>query len=150
MINFLTRSISNSIFSFKAYIFLLPNIEKPNIPAPRAENIFLSLNTDGESIIIGGLLSNDKKQTTYKFPLLHRLPYVGEKLFTSRGVIERKTDLVIQITPKIIEDAYTGITKSKEVSEYENYVIDREYTDERIQNSKPANQPSELLEEGGE
>ena len=105
---------------------------------------------DGESIIIGGLLSNDKKQTTYKFPLLHRLPYVGEKLFTSRGVIERKTDLVIQITPKIIEDAYTGITKSKEVSEYENYVIDREYTDERIQNSKPANQSSDLLEEGGE
>ena len=105
---------------------------------------------DGESIIIGGLLSNDKKQTTYKFPLLHRLPYVGEKLFTSRGVIERKTDLVIQITPKIIEDAYTGITKSKEVSEYENYVIDREYTDERIQNSKPANQPNELLEGGGE
>ena len=57
---------------------------------------------------------------------------------------------MIQITPKIIEDAYTGITKSKEVSEYENYVIDREYTDERIQNSKPADQPSGLLEEGGE
>ena len=57
---------------------------------------------------------------------------------------------MIQITPEIIEDAYTGITKSKEVSEYENYVIDREYTDERIQNSKPANQPNELLEEGGE
>ena len=57
---------------------------------------------------------------------------------------------MIQITPKIIEDAYTGITKSKEVSEYENYVIDRENTDERIQNSKPTNKPGELLEEGGE
>ena len=57
---------------------------------------------------------------------------------------------MIQITPKIIEDAYTGITKSKEVSEYENYVIDREYPDDRIQNAKPSNQPSKLLEEGGE
>ena len=42
------------------------------------------------------------------------------------SVIERKTDLVIQITPKIIEDAYTGIVKSKEVADYEKYVIQRE------------------------
>jgi type II secretory pathway component GspD/PulD (secretin) len=68
-------------------------------------------------------LSNDKKKTTFKVPLLHKIPYLGEKVFTSRGVIERKTDLVIQITPKIIEDAYTGIVKSKEVAEYEKYVI---------------------------
>ena len=70
-------------------------------------------------------------------------------MFTSRGVIERKTDLVIQITPKIIEDAYTGITKSKDVLEYENYVIDREYPDERIQNSKSAKPSNDLLEKGG-
>ena len=55
---------------------------------------------DGESIIIGGLLSNDKKETSYKFPVLHKLPWLGKKLFTSNGIIERKTDLIIQITPK--------------------------------------------------
>ena len=105
---------------------------------------------DGESIIIGGLLSNDKKQTTYKFPLLHKLPYIGEKIFTSRGVIERKTDLVIQITPKIIEDAYTGIEKSKEVADYEKYVIDRQYPERNIQNSNPANEVKPQFEEEGE
>jgi len=105
---------------------------------------------DGESIIIGGLLSNDKKQTTYKFPLLHKLPYIGEKIFTSRGVIERKTDLVIQITPKIIEDAYTGIEKSKEVADYEKYVIDRQYPERNIQNSNPASKAEPLLEGEGE
>ena len=56
---------------------------------------------DGESIIIGGLLSNDKKETSYKFPVLHKLPWLGKKLFTSNGIIERKTDLIIKITPKI-------------------------------------------------
>ncbi|MBA65547.1 MAG: hypothetical protein CMG55_07080 [Candidatus Marinimicrobia bacterium] len=82
---------------------------------------------DGESIIIGGLLSNDKKETSYKFPLLHKLPYVGEKLFTSNGVIERKTDLIIQITPKIIKDEYTGIAKSSAIKTYEDYVIKDAY-----------------------
>ena len=105
---------------------------------------------DGESIVIGGLLSNDKKQTTYKFPLLHKLPLIGEKIFTSKGIIERKTDLVIQITPKIIEDAYTGITKSKDISDYENYVIDREYTDKRIKNFEPSDNPVGLPNDGEE
>ena len=94
-----------------------------NIPRVKSRTSSTTIRVkDGESIVIGGLLSNDKKQTTYKVPLLHKIPIIGSKLFTSRGVIERKTDLVIQITPKIIEDAYTGIVKSKEVSEYEDYV----------------------------
>ena len=94
-----------------------------NIPRVKSRTSSTTIRVkDGESIVIGGLLSNDKKQTTYKVPLLHKIPIIGSKLFTSRGVIERKTDLVIQITPKIIEDAYTGIVKSKEVSEYEEYV----------------------------
>ena len=82
---------------------------------------------DGESIIIGGLLSNDKKETSYKFPMLHKLPWLGKKLFTSNGIIERKTDLIIQITPKIIQDEYTGITKSAAVKKYEDYVIEDAY-----------------------
>ena len=78
---------------------------------------------DGESIVIGGLLSNDKKQTTYKFPYLHKIPWLGKKLFTSQGVIDRKTDLVIQITPKIVVDAYTGIEKSETMKKFEDSVI---------------------------
>ena len=94
-----------------------------NIPRVKSRTSSTTIRVkDGESIVIGGLLSNDKKQTTYKVPILHKIPIIGSKLFTSRGVIERKTDLVIQITPKIIEDAYTGIVKSQEVAEYENYV----------------------------
>tara|TARA_A100001011_G_scaffold399788_1_gene510219 strand:- start:1760 stop:3175 length:1416 start_codon:yes stop_codon:yes gene_type:complete len=94
-----------------------------NIPRVKSRTSSTTIRVkDGQSIVIGGLLSNDKKQTTYKVPILHKIPIIGSKLFTSRGVIERKTDLVIQITPKIIEDAYTGIVKSQEVAEYENYV----------------------------
>ena len=87
-----------------------------NIPRVKSRTSSSTIRVkDGESIVIGGLLSNDKKQTTYKFPYLHRIPWLGKKLFTSQGVIDRKTDLIIQITPKIVVDAYTGIEKSDKI-----------------------------------
>jgi len=94
-----------------------------NIPRVKSRTSSTTIRVrDGESIIIGGLLSNDKKQTTYKLPFFHMIPWLGEKLFTSRSIIERKTDLIIQITPRIIVDEYTGITKSEEMIKYEKYV----------------------------
>ena len=100
-----------------------------NIPRVKSRTSSTTIRVkDGESIVIGGLLSNDKKETSYKFPVLHKIPFFGKKIFTSNGIIERKTDLIIQITPKIIVDAYTEITKSKAVRDYENYVIDEAYS----------------------
>ncbi len=96
-----------------------------NIPRVKSRTSSTTIRVkDGESIIIGGLLSNDKKRTEYKFPLLHKIPYFGKKVFTSNNVIERKTDLIVQITPKIVVDAYTGITKTKDMIEYEKDVMD--------------------------
>ena len=96
-----------------------------NIPRVKSRTSSTTIRVkDGESIIIGGLLSNDKKRTEYKFPLLHKIPYLGEKVFTSNNLIERKTDLIVQITPKIVVDAYTGITKTKDMIEYEKDVME--------------------------
>ena len=102
-----------------------------NIPRVKSRTSSTTIRVkDGESIVIGGLLSNDKKETSYKFPVLHKIPFLGKKIFTSNSIIERKTDLIIQITPKIIVDAYTEITKSKAVRDYEDYVIDGAYGDQ--------------------
>ena len=95
-----------------------------NIPRVKSRTSSTTIRVkDGESIIIGGLLSNDKKRTVYKFPLLHKIPYVGEKIFTSNNVVERKTDLIVQITPKIVVDAYTGISKTNDMINYEKNVM---------------------------
>jgi type II secretory pathway component GspD/PulD (secretin) len=110
-----------------------------NIPRVKSRTSSTTIRVkDGESIVIGGLLSNDRKQTTYQMPVLHKIPWLGKKLFTSHGVVERKTDLIIQITPKIVVDEYTGITKSDDMQKYEDYVIhgissdtsDRDETDD--------------------
>ena len=75
---------------------------------------------DNESIIIGGLISLDKKKVEHRIPLLSRIPYIGEKFFRHTSEIESKTDLVIQITPKIIYDNYSGINKNQFHIETEN------------------------------
>ena len=75
---------------------------------------------DKESIIIAGLLSSDRSYAEDKVPLLWRIPYLGEKFFTHTVEKEKKTDLIIQITPRIIRDNYSangnidsGIIKNK-------------------------------------
>ena len=60
----MTLSIFNSILSSSAYNFLVPKIENPKIPAPRAENIFLFFNTDEESIINNGVLFDPRNVDT--------------------------------------------------------------------------------------
>ena len=53
----------------------------------------------------------DKKKTVHRVPLLWRIPWLGKKLFTHNIEVEAKTDLIIQITPRIVRDNYTGIEK---------------------------------------
>ena len=95
-----------------------------NIPRVKSRKSSTTIRVkDGESIIIGGLLSNDRKQTLYKFPFLHKLPWIGEKLFTSKNLVERKTDLIIQITPRIVVDNYTGIMKTDRMRSFEENLL---------------------------
>ena len=95
-----------------------------NIPRVKSRKSSTTIRVkDGESIIIGGLLSNDRKQTLYKFPLLHKIPFLGERIFTSKNLVERKTDLIIQITPRIVLDNYTGILKTDRMRSFEKKLL---------------------------
>lgn len=104
---FITTEITPEVSSI--YDFIGPD---ENIPwvKKRVSNTTIRVQNE-ESIIIAGLLNSDKRYQTNRVPFLWRLPYVGEKFFTSSSEIERVTDLIIQITPKIVEDSYSGIIK---------------------------------------
>ena len=101
--------------------FIGPDKNIPRVKSRRSSTTIRVKN--GESIIIGGLLSNDRKETTYRLPILSKIPWLGEKLFTSRNLVERKTDLIIQITPKIVVDTYTGIMKTDRMKAVEKGMI---------------------------
>jgi type IV pilus assembly protein PilQ len=56
----------------------------------------------GEKIILGGLLREETRETEQKVPLLGDIPLIGYLFRHKLGRVE-KTDLVIEITPTIVE-----------------------------------------------
>jgi general secretion pathway protein D len=59
---------------------------------------------DGQTIVLGGLLSEDVARFKDKVPVLGDLPFVG-RLFRSESAQTRKKNLVIFVTPRIIDPA---------------------------------------------
>ncbi len=99
-----------------------------NIPRVKSRKSSTTIRVkDSQSIIIGGLLSNDRKETYYSVPFLSKIPYIGKKIFTSKNLVDRKTDLIIQITPRIISDTYVGIQMKEEMKG----ILDRVYTTDK-------------------
>ncbi|MBN1501167.1 MAG: hypothetical protein JW982_13480 [Spirochaetes bacterium] len=58
---------------------------------------------DGKTVVIGGLIKNDKSETISKVPVLGDIPLLGW-FFKSKSVENKKTNLLIFITPKIVTD----------------------------------------------
>lgn len=92
---------------------------------------------DGESIIIGGLISRDKTTTDYRVPYLNKIPWLGKKIFTSSTVTDKTTDLIIEIKPSVVKDNYTGIIKSEEMIDLEGTVIDFRKNQDSESDSEP-------------
>jgi MSHA biogenesis protein MshL len=56
---------------------------------------------DGETAIIGGLISEETGETERRVPLLGRLPGIGAA-FRSRAHLHARTELVIFLTPRLV------------------------------------------------
>lgn len=56
---------------------------------------------DGETAVIGGLISEDTGETTRGMPVLGSVPGVGVA-FRSRGKLRHRTELVIFLTPRLV------------------------------------------------
>ncbi|MFQ5487013.1 MAG: type II secretion system secretin GspD [Gammaproteobacteria bacterium] len=59
---------------------------------------------DGQIIVLGGLISDNLKETVNKTPLLSNIPLLGG-LFTRRSTTKEKTNMMVFIHPTIIRDA---------------------------------------------
>ena len=58
---------------------------------------------DGSSVIIGGLLSEERTNDVTKVPLLGQMPGIGV-LFQHHNSSLSKLDLVIEVTPHILPE----------------------------------------------
>jgi len=57
----------------------------------------------GESIIIGGLVKIYERETVSRVPILGWIPWIGEWLFSSTSKTEEQDNLVVILTPYVID-----------------------------------------------
>ncbi|MBW1722365.1 MAG: type II secretion system secretin GspD [Deltaproteobacteria bacterium] len=89
---------------------------------------------DGETLVIGGLIEEQRDFTKNTVPCLGGLPFVGWG-FKSVGLSSTKTNLLVFISPRIISSPAeaAGITREKE-----NYMKKiREQQEERVKGEEP-------------
>ena len=58
---------------------------------------------DGDTLVLTGVVSEDDANTVTKWPLLSDIPMIG-RFFRSENSSSRKHEMIITITPKIIQD----------------------------------------------
>ena len=83
-----------------------PAVLGPSIsPRFRLRQVITSVHVwDGQTVVLGGLLAEDSIKTKDKVPILGDLPLVG-RLFRSESNSTRKKNLLIFVTPTIIDPA---------------------------------------------
>jgi len=59
---------------------------------------------DGKTVVLGGLFQTNKEESVTKVPLLGDIPWLGY-LFKRRHESEKKTSLLIFVTPRVIRDS---------------------------------------------
>ncbi len=75
------------------------------LPIFRARGVVTSCNVwDGQTVVLGGLLTENVKKHKDRVPVLGDLPFLG-RLFRSESSHTEKKNLIIFVTPRIIDPA---------------------------------------------
>lgn len=77
---------------------------------------------DGGIIVLGGLISDEVRESNSQVPFLGSIPLIGE-LFKTRSVDKVKTNLMVFIRPRVMRD---GIDAALETNAKYNYVRDQQ------------------------
>jgi general secretion pathway protein D len=79
---------------------IAPGVSAPYLDVRSADTVVVT--PDGQTVVIGGLISNTKSSSASKVPLLGDIPLLGA-LFRSSEKTDDKTELLIFLTPHIVQ-----------------------------------------------
>ncbi|MEA2073467.1 MAG: secretin N-terminal domain-containing protein, partial [Campylobacterota bacterium] len=85
----------------------------------------------GESIIIGGLVKIYERETVSRLPILGWIPWIGEWLFSSTSKKEEQDNLVVILTPYVIDKSENLSQLQKDLGVLSK--IQEEYSKKAIQ-----------------
>jgi len=92
----------------------ISGIVVPGFKVRRAQSEFIS--ASGETIIVAGLLQTEDTKAVDQVPALGSLPVLG-RLFKSPEFQSRQTELVIAVTPELVNDTTKGADKTMAVEQ---------------------------------
>jgi len=93
----------------------LGNLTSVPVFGKRTAKTVLSI-TEGQAIVIGGLIQDSKNVNKSGIPLLSRIPLLGA-LFGTQQYVTGKTELILLMTPHIITDQLQSDTVTREFRE---------------------------------
>ncbi len=71
---------------------------------------------DNQTVVLGGLIREDKSRTNAGIPGLRRMPILGP-LFGSEGISKTRTELLVLITPHIVTNMEEGAHLTQDMKE---------------------------------
>ena len=92
--------VSSLDWSSNRQVIIGSNLKIPPLTMRKAESVIAL--ASGQTMAIGGLYASTESKAVTKLPLLGDLPVLGS-LFTSKSFVKDKTELVILLTPTILE-----------------------------------------------
>ncbi|CAN5304419.1 hypothetical protein BH11PSE2_BH11PSE2_14280 [soil metagenome] len=88
-------------------------IDSPTIRQRRFDSVLLL--KSGGTVALGGLISSTNSDGNSGLPYLADVPIVGN-LFKSRNKDQRRTELIVLLTARILPDATAAATAAKDIS----------------------------------
>lgn len=127
------------------------NIESIVVPALSTRRATTTIELgDGQSFAIAGLLKDNLRETSQKFPLLGDVPILGS-LFRSQEYLKEQTELVIIVTPRLVKpiDGATATLPTdgfQEPNDFEFYMLGLIDSAQTLSPSQAQNQSQEPLQ----
>src|SRR5262249_8776654 len=108
----ITMKIKPEVSSVTSFVTTSNNNKIPVVDTSQAETRVMV--KDGVTIVIGGLIKDEKVESINKIPVLGDLPLFGFA-FRNKDNSIKKTELVIFLTPKIISGDVASERKPSDV-----------------------------------
>jgi general secretion pathway protein D len=71
---------------------------------------------DGDTIAIGGIITDNATESLNGIPFLDRIPFIGF-LFGTKTTTKQRTELIVFLTPRVIYDTTQMVDATEELKE---------------------------------
>lgn len=129
VLEFLPKVLTNNtvLLEVKPSINSLGKVLADGLPSVNSRSASTTvLLENGQTLAIGGLMKNENLETVSKLPILADLPILGS-VFSEKSKTKLKTELIIFITPKIINSTSENLVNHKIIkkSQSENIRLEK-------------------------